>query len=298
MGLYEVTFLVGLVFGQVLGGRLWEVVHVWGFYIVSGVYMVAVALLFFFVPETLPAEARAHNLESMVAAHEKAHPVRAMLSSRLRSYGHLLKEPTLRGFVPAWLAINAVVGLFGNLAQPILIKAKDGIDDFPNQTLDGKFSSSEAGLMFGVFGLVFMVGIFIWSLLYARVRKSTVMLIGSLGLFMTCVALYCINDQVMPDAVLWLWIPTLVLGLFMLSGFTPVALAYLAEISGARVEHRGAVMGLYSVFLGLGQLIGSGVGGWFVQTVGQGFNGLILATLFMGLIAFATILHLRRTQNI
>ncbi|MEO5952581.1 MAG: MFS transporter, partial [Chloroflexia bacterium] len=282
MGLYEVTFLVGLVFGQVLGGRLWESVHVWGFFLVSLVYLVAVALLYFFVPETLPAEARAHNMEGQIAAGEKDHPIRALLSSRLRAYAQLLREPTLRSFVPAWLAINAVVGLFGNLAQPILIKSKDGVDNFPNQMLDGKFTTSDAGMMFGLFGIVFMVGIFVWSMLYARVRKSTVMLIGSIGLFLTCLALYAINDQLLPAAVPWLWIPSLVLGLFMVSGFTPVALAYLAEISGARVEHRGAVMGLYSVFLGLGQLLGSGGGGIFVEGLPQGFNGLILAVLLLG----------------
>ena len=301
MGFYEVTFLVGLVAGQIIGGRLWEAVHVWGFLLVSLIYLVAVALLYFFVPETLPAEARAHNMESRMAASERAHPVRALLSSRLRAYRELLREPSLRSFVPAWLAVNAVVGLFGNLAQPILIKANNGIDDFPNQALDGKFLPSEAGLMFGVFGSVFMVGIFVWSLLYARVRKSTVMLIGSLGLFLICLALYGINDHLfdLPQPwSMWAWIPVLVVGLFMVSGFTPVALAYLAEISGTRVEHRGAVMGLYSVFLGLGQLIGSGLGGWFVETIKQGFNGLILGTFLLGIIAFVTVLWLRRTQKI
>jgi MFS family permease len=301
MGFYEVTFLVGLVTGQIIGGRLWESVHVWGFFLVSLIYMVAVALLYFFVPETLPAEARAHNVESRMAAAERAHPVRALLSSRLRAYAQLLKEPALRSFVPAWLAVNAVVGLFGNLAQPILIKANNGVDDFPNQALDGKFSPSEAGLMFGIFGSVFMVGIFVWSLLYARVRKSTVMLIGSVGLFITCLALYGINDRLfnLPDPwSTWAWLPLLVVGLFMVSGFTPVALAYLAEISGTRVEHRGAVMGLYSVFLGLGQLIGSGFGGWFVETINQGFNGLILGTFLLGIIAFVTVAWLRRTQKI
>ncbi len=305
MGFYEVTFLVGLVFGQIIGGRLWDHVHVWGFFLVSIIYLIAVAMLYFFVPETLPAETRAHNIESRMAADEKVHPVRALLSSRLRAYGQLLKEPALRSFVPAWLAVNAVVGLFGNLAQPLMIEARDGhgngIHHFPNQMLDGKMTASEAGMIFGIFGSVFMVGIFIWSLLYARVRKSTVMLIGSSGLFVTCLALWGINDQLLPLAHpwnVWFWIPLLVIGLFMVSGFTPVALAYLAEISGTRVEHRGAVMGLYSVFLGLGQLIGSGGGGWFVEALHQGFNGLILGTFLLALIAFVTVAWLRRTQKI
>jgi MFS family permease len=90
------------------------------------------------------------------------------------------------------------------------------------------------------------------------------------------------------------WLPVLIVGLFVVSGFTPVALAYLAEISGTRVEHRGAVMGLYSVFLGLGQFIGSGLGGVFITWTGMGFNGLILGTFILGVIAFACVMWLRR----
>jgi MFS family permease len=305
MGMYEASFVVGLVVGQVVGGRLWDGFHVWGFFLVSLVYLLAVAMLYFFVPETLPAEAREHHAKARLATSDAAHPVRALLTSRLKDYSTLLQEPALRSFVPAWLAVNAVVGLFGNLAQPLMLKQRTefGVapDNFPHQFLYGKFSASEAGLMFGIFGTVFMLGIFVWSLLYARIRKSTVMLIGACGLFVTCAALYGINDKVLslphPWDV-WLWLPFLVIGLFMVSGFAPVALAYLAEISGTKVEHRGAVMGLYSVFLSAGQLIGSGAGGWFIETVHIGFNGLILGTFILAVIALITILWLRRTSKV
>jgi MFS family permease len=308
MGMYEASFVVGLVAGQVIGGRLWDFVHVWGFFLVSGVYLIAVAMLYFWVPETLPAEAREHRAKELLATSDASHPVRALLSSRLSAYSSLLKEPALRSFVPAWLAVNAVVGLFGNLAQPLMLSTRrisDHLptitDHFPNQALDGKFTASEAGLLFGIFGTIFMVGIFVWSLLYARVRKSTVMLVGASGLFVMCLALYGINDHLFSLPEPWdvsLWIPFLVVGLFMVSGFAPVALAYLAEISGTKVEHRGAVMGLYSVFLSAGQLIGSGAGGWFVETTHLGFNGLILGTFILAIIAFATIWWLRRTRSI
>lgn len=300
MGFYEISFLVGLVGGTVIGGALWQAIGSAGFFLVSLFYLIATAMLFFFVPETLPREARQHHELTKASASETAHPLRALLRRRLRSYAELLREPALRSFVPAWLAINAVVGLFGNLIQPIMIEPRTGqVSPFPNQMLDGKFSSTEVGFMFGGFGLVFMVGIFLWSLTYGRIRKTDTMLAAIGGLFLVSVMLFLINNLgVENQTLVWLLVPVLALGIFLVSGFTPVALAYLAEISGARVEHRGVVMGLYSVFLGIGQLVGSGGGGFFVKAVGQGFNGLVLATVFLGAVALVAILWLRRSHRI
>lgn len=298
MGLYEISFLVGMVGGNIIGGQMWKPLAENAFYIVALFYVLATVLLFFFVPESLPEEARKHQEELKASAGDTAHPVRALLGARLKSYRTLLSEPALRGFVPAWLAVNAVVGLFGNLVQPLMIAPRAGTPDpFPDQILYGKFETAQVSFIFAGFGLVFMVGIWAWSLLYAKVRKSTTMQIASGGLFITCLALFGINDQILPIAQPWttfVWLPVLMIGLFLVSGFTPVALAYLAEISGTRVEHRGAVMGLYSVFLGLGQLIGSGLGGIFITWTNIGFNGLILGTLILGVIAFVCVMWLRK----
>ena len=46
-------------------------------------------------------------------------------------------------------------------------------------------------------------------------------------------------------------------GLFVLAGATPAALGLLADVSEAYPEDRGAIMGLYSVFLAIGQIAGS-----------------------------------------
>ena len=46
-------------------------------------------------------------------------------------------------------------------------------------------------------------------------------------------------------------------GLFVLAGATPAALGLLADMSEAFPSDRGAIMGLYSVFLGVGQIVGS-----------------------------------------
>jgi MFS family permease len=301
MGLYEMGFLVGLVCGNILGGNIWKPLQENAFYVVGAVYLVTAAILFFFVPESLPPEARRHNAELRADAETSSHPVRALLGTRLRAYAVLLREPALRSFVPAWLAVNAVVGLFGSLVQPLMMKPRNGTaNPFPDQILYGHFEPHQVSYYFAGFGLVFMVGIWVWSLLYARIRKTTVMLLASCGLFITCLALFFINNQ-QPFATEWnafLWTPVLVAGLFLVSGFTPVALAYLAEISGTRVEHRGAVMGLYSVFLALGQLIGSGFGGFFITWLNTGFNALILGIFLLGIIAFVAVLWLRRKYGV
>lgn len=300
MGFYEISFLVGLVGGTILGGGLWEVFKQNGFFLVSLIYLVATLMLFFFVPESLPAEAQKLHSQVKQSVEDAAHPVRAVLKARLKAYASLLKVPALRSFVPAWLAINAVVGLMGNLIQPLMIKGRMGsTDPYPDQVLYGKFGSFDVSLMFAGFGMVFMVGIFLWSLSYARIRKTTVMLTGTGGLFFVCLALFGVNNSWLPNPTgLWVFVPILALGIFLVSGFTPVALAYLAEISGAKVEHRGAVMGLYSVFLGAGQLLGSGGGGFFVKNLNQGFNGLIWGTLLLGIIGSTAVYWLRARHNV
>ena len=51
-------------------------------------------------------------------------------------------------------------------------------------------------------------------------------------------------------------------GLFVLAGATPAALGLLADISERFPNDRGAIMGLYSVFLAVGQIIGALIGGY------------------------------------
>lgn len=82
------------------------------------------------------------------------------------------------------------------------------------------------------------------------------------------------------------------LALLVLSGFTPAALTYLAEISEHFPGHRGSMMGLYSVFLGVGQLLGGWLGGFFAQA--WQIDGLILATALLGLSANACLLIITR----
>ncbi len=302
MGLYEISFVIGLVGGNLLGGQLWELIGPNSFRLMSFIYLAAATMLFFFVPESLPAQARTHHEQSRRSADEAAHPVRALVTDRVRSYLQLLREPALRSFVPAWLAINAVVGLWFTHIAPLLVRPTAGsggagVYSFTDQLLVGRLSPREVGITLACYGAMFMVGIYIWSLLYARIRRTTILLISVVGLFIVCFVLLGINNNIMPGPFgQWPLVPLLVVGVLMESGFTPVALAYLADISEAHVEHRGVVMGLYSVFLGIGQLLGGGSGGLFI--VGLGFNGLVLATLLLAVIAGGTVLWLRHRYGV
>jgi predicted MFS family arabinose efflux permease len=222
-----------------------------------------------------------------------------MMAARAKSYASLLKEPTLISFMPAWLAVNAVVGLWSAHIQPLMIIAPG--DAISTQLLESNFTTEQVGGGAAVFGLLFMVGIYLWSRVYAKLRKTNMMIAALAGLFITCLGLLAINNSWLPFGPpigQWPFAPLVVIGLLLVSGFTPVALAFLAEISEAHVEHRGAVMGLYSVLLGLGQLLGAFGGGIFIQQVGLGFNGLILGSFLLGVVAWVTVLRLRTKYGV
>ena len=65
----------------------------------------------------------------------------------------------------------------------------------------------------------------------------------------------------------------------------PAALGLLADISERFPADRGAIMGLYSVFLAIGQIIGSLIGGFAADW--RGIDGMLIATA--GLLAIALI---------
>jgi predicted MFS family arabinose efflux permease len=85
-----------------------------------------------------------------------------------------------------------------------------------------------------------------------------------------------------------------VAGLFVLAGATPAALGLLADISERYPDDRGAIMGLYSVFFGLGQFIGQLLGGHFGDW--QGVDGVLILTLLLGVISLITLLRLHGVE--
>ena len=84
-------------------------------------------------------------------------------------------------------------------------------------------------------------------------------------------------------------------GLFVLAGATPAALGLLADVSERYPTDRGAIMGLYSVFLAIGQIIGAVIGG-AAADIG-GIDAMFVATFGLLLVALIPLAQLRRDEH-
>jgi MFS family permease len=187
----------------------------------------------------------------------------------------------------------------------IVLAYPDPVADarYPGQMLYGGFSKMGASLWVGLFALVFLLGMGLWLLVLPRLRRTTVMLIGLGGLALTVMALTLVNGlgenpTTLSSGVRPELCSLLVLALFgitLLSGFTPVALTQMSAIAETLPGKNGAVMGLYSVVLAIGQLLGAAVGGFFVDL--RGFYGLMLFSIFMGLFSLISVLYIRTSGD-
>jgi predicted MFS family arabinose efflux permease len=131
--------------------------------------------------------------------------------------------------------------------------------------------------------MIFGTGVIGWSFVLPRVGNRTAMKAALLAMLGVCVALYLINHS-SPGRNTFRWVAGSLASLFVMveSGFTPAALSMLAGIVGAHAG-RGAAMGIYSVLLSLGGIIGSLLAGWLGGRYAM--DGIIFATAAMGVIA-------------
>jgi predicted MFS family arabinose efflux permease len=125
------------------------------------------------------------------------------------------------------------------------------------------------------------------------------MVIALAGLFASCVALLFVNalgnnPQTLSESAvseIWIFVPVVIICVVIMSGFTPAALTHLAAIAETLPGKRGAVMGLYSVLLGIGQLVGVFIGGLFVDW--DGFSGLMIYSLVLAVISLGSVIYMR-----
>lgn len=270
MGLYEAATVVGIGLGAALGGKLHDSFGQFAFSMVAVLY-VAALVPFVFVRDRawVPRVQIAHrNL------------LRRMLNRRIMR------------FAPAWLAANAVLGAWINVG-PFLASGVQNRGQF----LMRGFSPGEIGTASAAFGVLFATGAIAWGFVMPVIGRQATLLIGVGGLAFTSGALWALN-QVPFDATHTL-VPLLVglvmLGVFVESGFTPAALAYLAEIAEERAEDRGSVMGVYSVLLGVGQVLGIALAAPFAERLQ--INGLIILTGLLCLVALFTVMLLGESER-
>jgi predicted MFS family arabinose efflux permease len=223
---------------------------------------------------------------------ERASPRR--LAAR---YWRILRSPLLFLFIPAWVSIFALLGVWLSSQLTFLLSAHRRL---PGQVLMGSLSGVGGGghlsMVLGAIVLYFGICLLFWAFFLNRVPRLLLMLFSIGGIYLACVALSGLNHVTLENhAVQICWVLLLLVGIFAETSFAPAALAYLADLSEDAAKDRGLLMGLYSVFLGLGQLLGNGLGGVFAQQ--WGFDGLIYLTALLAFVALIALLFLFRQER-
>ena len=229
-----------------------------------------------------------HDAEERATATARA----TETGSSLARYSALLRTSQVWLLAPTWIAVNASIGLW--FSQSIFQFSK--VDPrFPDQYLLSGFSAVQISLTAVVIGLIFGAGLIYWGNRFKRMRRTTILLYGIIGGGVMVAGAMAVNH----GADLLGFVPLVgaaatALGLFVLAGATPAALGLLADISERFPADRGAIMGLYSVFLAVGQIVGSLIGG--VAADLRGIDGMLVATAVLLAIALVPLAYLRRDE--
>lgn len=278
MSFFELATSGGIAVGVILGGFAWDRFGRYAFALLALLYLVVVLCMLL-----------SPNI------------IQVIEQGRIRTLGirylRIIRTPRLFIFIPAWICINALIGVWIG-PQLTFILSKHGSDH--SQQLMGSLSGPGAGhtvsLVLGAYVLFFGLCLLFWAFFLKSIPRLNLMLTSITGIYLACIALAGINHRgVGNDLLLLIWIPLLMVGIFAESSFAPSALSYLADISEEVAKDRGLLMGLYSIFLGVGQLLGNGLGGLFAKT--WGFDGLIFLTLLFAFIALISLLMLFRQEK-
>jgi MFS family permease len=279
---FEGATLAGLGFGFIVAPLLFEAIGSTAF-LLNAVFYLGSFLIY-----RLGVKDPKGEQEALRAEHTGVRQYLALVS-----HSHVLL------LAPTWIAVNASIGLW--FSQSLFQFAKKN-PAFPDQWLLQGFSAVEITLGAIAIAIVFGSGIFWWGDRFNRFRRTTIILfgiIGGLGLVAAGLIVnhagfaaggsFLIGAAVAGSAVV------VVAGLFVLAGATPAAVGLLADVSERFPGDRGAIMGLYSVFLALGQIGGSLIGGVVADALGM--DGLLLATGGLLLVALIPLSRLRGMEH-
>ena len=264
MSFFELSLLAGLALGGVMASQFWIRFQLHAFGLVALAYTLCALLLL------------------IGAKHSIPHGTHAAWQGLRRS----IQNPAVRSLAPVWLCVNALVGLWLGPTLPFLLTQKSS----SSQYLDGIFADdpTQVGwLLFG-YAIVFGLGVTCWSFILPRVQIRSAMRLCLITMLPVCVGLYAINHSGNETAVArWAMIAATALLIMVESGFTPAALAWLAQSLGTETG-KGAAMGIYSVLLSLGAIGGSLLAG--VLGKAMHIDGLLAGTAMVG-IAALVLLH-------
>jgi MFS family permease len=158
------------------------------------------------------------------------------------------------------------------------------------------FDANQITLAAIAIAIVFGVGLLYWGNRFKSMRRTTIILYGIIGgAVLVAGGLLANHSAGLPAVILVAAIALAGAGLFVLAGATPAALGLLADISERFPADRGAIMGLYSVFLAIGQIAGALIGGFAADW--RGIDGMLLATFVLLGVALVPLNRLRRQEH-
>jgi MFS family permease len=258
MSYFELSLLAGLGLGGFAGSQLRRVFGTRAFSVVALAYVLCAGLL----------------LLGAVGSH--GYGTKEAISGFYRA----LAEPSLRRLAPVWLCVNTIVGLWLGPTFFFLMTHRSQDRQFLSGLLADR--PDRVGWVLLGYSLVFGTGVLGWSFVLPRISAQRALRIALFAMLGVCLGFFVFNHSTSETRVARWLIGTLTAACIMVeSGFTPAALALLAGAVGAQAG-RGAAMGIYSVLLSIGAIVGS----LLAAALGQKFavDGLIYGTLSMALV--------------
>ncbi len=284
---FEGATLLGLGVGFVVAPKLFEAIGPSAFFLNAFVYG-ASFLIYLGVKD--PPRTGAAGGAPVAGAGDAAVGAGG---SGLDRYLTLLRSSHIWLLAPTWIAVNASIGLW--FSQGIFQFAKAD-PRFPDQTLLRGFSATQITIAALVVGVLFGAGLLYWGNRFKSFRRTTIILYGIVGGAALVAAGFVVNHSTGLPTIITLGAGLIAaLGLFVLAGATPAALGLLADVSERFPSDRGAIMGLYSVFLALGQIAGALIGG--VAADLRGVDGMLAGTMGLLLVALIPLAQLRRDEH-
>jgi MFS family permease len=289
---FEAATIAGLGIGAVVAGPLFEGLGRGAFIVNAAIYLGSLAIYRYGV-QAVPSDAA--SLEAAEARPISSGEVRPD-SFDLARYRRLLATSNVWLLAPTWIALNAVIGAW--TTQSVFQLVRENPDPrFAGQLLLGGFEPTQVSIGLGVALVVFFAGIFVWGNLFKRYRRTTIIGVGIAGGLVMVGSIFGINHSADVSILVRIGLVVVALaGLFVLAGATPAALGMLADISETHPSDRGAIMGLYSVFLGLGQIVGSVASGAAADWLAV--DGLLAASVALLVIALVPLHWLRGSEHL
>ncbi|HEY4226931.1 MAG TPA: MFS transporter [Candidatus Limnocylindrales bacterium] len=279
---FEGATLAGLGAGFIIAPKLFEALGPSAFLANALLYGVSLAIYFFGVKDPTGKQ------EAVVREH-----------TSIRRYLELVTHSRVWLLAPTWIAVNAAIGLWFSQS---LFQLQRVDRRFPDQWLLQGFGANQITIGALVIAVIFGAGIFWWGNRFDRYRRTTIIMVGVVGGIALAAAGVVANhaavgagSSILQAGLVAAAVVVVAGGLFVLAGATPAAVGLLADVSEEFPGDRGAIMGLYSVFLGIGQIGGALLGG--IAAEWRGMDGLLVGTGVILIMALLPLRRLRRTEH-